>query len=168
MALLPLLAACSENSDDAAYRSELPRYADITFRNLDTGGSDIHAGETFVAEAVETARGRLLDRTTLTWECEPGEWEHRYRAGVVYDTSREPLTDTLVAPQTPGRYKLTMTARYNVSGQAQNYNSTVSIDDGKISYTTLSQLLYGVTIEKYFLVKAAEGVGEDGDAVTND
>ena len=108
----------------------------------------------------ESKKGRLLHGADMSWTSTP-EASHSYKAGVVYDAQNENPTDTIVAT-TSGWHTLTFTAKYDVSGISQTYNSTVDFADGSgsVRYETLSQLYYQVTIRKRFYVMPAGDANE--------
>lgn len=153
--LLVLPAACSE--DDDKYNSIVPEFSDMQFHPLNEASGDvIYAGEPFVATAVQSSRGRLLDRTTYVWafndEDEDMGVEHNFLPEVVYDVQSVNPTDTITVSQ-PGNYRLRFRANYRVSGTGSGGGSIVSISGGQISYY-LSTLAYQVTIEKNLRVVA--------------
>lgn len=146
--------ACSENSDDPKYRSTMPTYTDMVFEVLDADREIIYPGDRVVARIVESKRGRLLGTVKNTWTCSDAEVKHNAPTGYTYDTSRIVPTDTFIAPATPGRYKITLEQTLEVNGQWDNYNSSVALlEQGTVEYRTLSQLLYGITVEKTFAVR---------------
>lgn len=153
--LLVLPAACSEDEDK--YNSTVPEFSDMQFHPLDKASGDvIYAGEPFVATAVQSNRGRLLDRTTYSWafndEDEDTDVSHKYRKEVVYDVQSVNPTDTIILG-TPGNYRLRFNGEYRVSGTGSGGGAIVSIPGGQITYY-LSTLTYRVTIEKNLKVVA--------------
>lgn len=149
-----LATACSENTDDPKYRSELPTYADMEFEVLDADRDIIYTGDKVVARIVESKRGRLLGAVKNTWTCTSTEVEHNAPTGYIYDATRIVPTDTFIAPSTAGRYEITLEQTFNVNGQWDNYNSTVQLpNNGSVEYKTLSQLLYGIVVKKQFAVR---------------
>jgi|GEM_PF-515058 len=153
--LLVLPAACSE--DDDKYNSIVPEFSDMQFHPLDkASGNVIYAGEPFVATAVQSSRGRLLDRTTYAWalndEDEEMDVPHKYRKEVVYDVQSDNPTDTIIVSR-PGNYRLRFRANYRVSGTGSGGGSIISIPGGQITYY-LSTLTYQVTIDKNLKVVA--------------
>lgn len=149
-----LATACSENTDDPKYRSSLPTYADMEFEVLDADRDVIYTGDRVVARIVESQRGRLLGMVKNTWTCSSTEVSHSAPSGYVYDATRIVPTDTFIAPSTAGRYQMKLEQTFDINGQWDNYNSTVQLpENGSVEYKTLSQLLYGITVEKKFTVR---------------
>lgn len=160
LSLLAVLTSCSEDSDNPKYQSRIPTFSDVTFEVIDADHSDIRVGDRVVATAVQSSKGKLLDRTTYTWTSSDENIAHKYKQGAVYDADNVNPTDTFTVSST-GRIRLTMTAKYQVSGQYQLYNRTDEIEDGSVTYKTLSWQWYEVTLTKYFRVGAA--AGESGE-----
>lgn len=156
MMLLAFFAtACSENSDDPDYRSQLPTYVDMEFEVLNADRDIIYTGDSVVARIVESKRGRLLGSVKNVWACSPVDVNHSAPSGYIYDASRIVPTDTFIAPSTAGRYEMKLEQTFNINGQWDNYNSTVSLpDNGSVEYKTLSQLLYGIVVKKQFAVRS--------------
>lgn len=147
------VTSCSENSDDPKYRSKLPVFADITATALD--GGEIKAGTDVVMTAVQSKAGRLLDNTTYTWSCSPfnSDVNHRYKKKVIYDVQNANPVDTLSFPHS-GKYEVTFVGKYSISGQYDMYNSTEKLENGTtVTYKTLGQLHYEVTLKKWITVK---------------
>lgn len=143
------LAACDDSDD---YASHPPYFSDITF-SPDT----VRAGETFVATAVQSSAGTLLDRTTYTWTLSQNGEEvdvaHRYTTGGVYPYLPSNPTDTLTIG-TAGSYVLTLVARYNISGQSDGTYYYVSSDDGSFSASCQGgSWNYTITMTKTFRVE---------------
>ena len=154
MLLAWVFAACSENTDDPAYRSQLPTYADVEFEVLDADRDIIYTGDRVVARVVESRRGRLLGAVKNTWTCTPVDVQHEAPTGYIYDATRIVPTDTFIAPSAAGRYEMRLEQTFNINGQWDNYNSTVQLpDNGSVEYKTLSQLLYGIVVKKQFAVR---------------
>lgn len=154
MLLTWVFAACSENTDDPAYRSQLPTYADVEFEVLDADRDVIYTGDKVVARVVESHRGRLLGAVKNTWTCTPVDVQHNAPTGYIYDKTRIVPTDTFIAPSTAGRYEMRLEQTFDVNGQWDNYNSTVQLpNNGTVEYKTLSQLLYGIVVKKQFAVR---------------
>lgn len=147
--------ACSENSDDPKYRSQLPTYVDMEFEVLNADRDIIYTGDSVVARIVESKRGRLLGSVKNVWTCAPVDVQHNAPSGYVYDTNRIVPTDTFVAPATPARYEIKLEQTFKINGQPDNYRSTVQMQNGgEVEYKTLSQLLYGITVTKQFAVRS--------------
>lgn len=146
--------------DDDDYTSEIPEFSDVTFHVIEADDENLRVGDKIVATAVQSKKGRLLHGADMSWTSTP-EASHSYKAGVVYDAQNENPTDTIVAT-TSGWHTLTFTAKYDVSGIAKTYNSTVDFADGSgsVSYQTLSLLYYQVTIRKRFYVMPAGDANE--------
>lgn len=146
--------------DDNEYTSEIPEFSDVTFHVIETDHENLRVGDKIVATAVQSKKGRLLHGADMSWTSTP-EASHSYKEGVVYDAQSENPTDTIVAT-TSGWHTLTFTAKYDVSGISQTYNSTVDFADGSgsVRYETLSQLYYQVTIRKRFYVMPAGDANE--------
>lgn len=159
LSLPAVLSSCSEDSDDPEYQSVIPEFSDMTFEVLGESRDRIHVGDQIVAKAVQKKRGRLLDRTTYSWTSSQEDLVHRYTQQNVYDADKSDPTDTLTVTQA-GRIRLTMTAKYQVSGQYKNYNRTEEIEDGNVTYRTLSWQFYEVTVTKYFRVYASAASSE--------
>ena len=160
---IPLFCAASfvtSCDDDDEYTSEIPEFSDVTFHVIKADHENLRVGDKIVATAVQSKKGRLLYGADMSWTTNP-ETSHSYKEGVVYDTQNENPTDTIVAT-TSGWHTLTFTAKYNVSGIAKTYNSTVDFADGSgsVRYETLSQLYYQVTIRKRFYVMPAGDANE--------
>lgn len=160
---IPLFCAASfvtSCDDDDEYTSEIPEFSDVTFHVIETDHENLRVGDKIVATAVQSKKGRLLHGADMSWTSTP-EASHSYKAGVVYDAQNENPTDTIVAT-TSGWHTLTFTVKYDVSGIAKTYNSTVDFADGSgsVSYQTLSLLYYQVTIRKRFYVMPAEESAE--------
>jgi len=160
---IPLFCAASfvtSCDDDDDYTSEIPEFSDVTFHVIEADDENLRVGDKIVATAVQSKKGRLLYGADMSWTTNP-ETSHSYKEGVVYDAQNENPTDTIVAT-TSGWHTLTFTAKYDVSGIAKTYNSTVDFADGSgsVSYQTLSLLYYQVTIRKRFYVMPAEDTDE--------
>lgn len=141
------ITSCSEHYDDPKYRSMPPSFSDMTFTNLN-GESTMRTGERIVATAVQSSIGRLLNRTTYTWSTSPTEGiSHAFVKSVVYDQETQNPTDTLVFT-IPGTYTVTLTAKYNSSGNNQSIDNTVEFTDGSVTYVTNGLLSYSVTVKK--------------------
>lgn len=146
-------ASCSDNADDAEYRSQPPLFSDMQISTLGgTTGDIFPAGSTLVATATQSRKGHLLYKAEYKWTCEPTDVEHRNKQLVVYDKDNENPTDTLVISD-PGTYKLTFTGRYHISGSnCETLNGTTEIPNGKVTYSTPTFLYYDITVERTFRV----------------
>lgn len=123
--LCALLAmSCSEDSNEKKYGSEPPLFEDVTLKSLSTGSSEIHAGERFVATAVQRKRGKLLYKATYSWADNDKEENvsHKYKQSVVYDQEPADPTDTLVIKKA-GTYTLSFSGKYQNSGNTSYWGN---------------------------------------------
>lgn len=152
-----LLSSCNDDED---YTSEIPQFSDVTFHVLGSNNTELRVGDKIVATAVQSKKGHLLHGATMSWSSTP-DAQHSFKAGVVYDAQNENPTDTIEVTAA-GRYSLTFTSKYDVSGIYKIYNETVPFADGngQVRYQTLSQLYYQVTITKNFTVLPAKNSNE--------
>lgn len=150
------MAGCSEDSNNEKYRSEPPMFEDFTLKSLDTGASEVHAGEKFVITGEQKKLGRLLNTTTYAWTAAPSDGvSQKYQRSAIYDQETQNPTDTLIITQ-PGEYTVTFQARYNASGNtsvwsgSRGYSFTESFADGngKATYVTGGLFYFSVTAEK--------------------
>ena len=147
------VVSCTENSDDPSYRSKLPIFEDLCVMAL--GNGDVKAGSDVVLTAVQSKKGHLLNTTTYSWTCTPynEDVNHRYKKKVIYDVQNGNPVDTLCFPQ-KGKYEVTFVGKYAISGQYDMYNSTQKLENGTtVTYKTLGQLHYEVTLRKWITVK---------------
>lgn len=148
-----MVSAVSCSSDDDKYHSESPRFSDITLADLATGETTIRAGEPFVATAVQSSKGKLLNSTQYKWDIVNEESDtHKYTSSVVYDHESSNPSDTIVIPNA-GRYELTFFADYNVSGIATGSNFTESLGSGGTATYQASSLKFKVKLSKTVVVR---------------
>lgn len=153
-----LAISCSEETDNPKYRSEPPMLSDITVTSLD-GNSEIHAGQRFLATAVQSKLGRLLNTTSYTWTGNSDNVSHAYEKSVIYDNDTHNPTDTLVA-SAAGTYTITFTGKYNASGNTQiwaqqkgsSFSEEFESGDGKVTYFTGGLLYFTVTATKEVVI----------------
>lgn len=150
-----MLASCSEDGDNEKYRSEPPMLSDITVTPLSGSNGQIRVGERFVATAVQSKLGRLLNTTTYTWTGNSDNVSHKYESSAIYDNDPHNPTDTLVATQA-GTFTLTFTGKYNASGNTQiwaqqkgsSFSESFESGDGKVTYFTGGIFYFTVTATK--------------------
>ena len=133
--------SCSNDDDDV--KSKLPTFSDMVF-STDT----MHVGQTIQAIAVQSSKGKLLDRTTYTWSLSDSTY---YSNTVIYDNNNENPSSYFI-PKEAGKYTLKLVAKYNVSGQASNASGSQAIDNGSIVYG-MDPLSGIVTMTKTITVK---------------
>lgn len=149
------LAACSSHADDEEYRSEPPKFADITVRSLADGGSTVRVGEQFVATAVQSKTGRLLNGSDYVWTITPADSvTHRFKKYAIYDNEPQNPTDTILV-KAPGQYEINFTGTYRASGNTTfwtgNYNE--KLDNGtRVSYSLNGLLSFDVVVRKTITV----------------
>lgn len=125
-ALLPAFCICliSCSNDDDKYRSTPPEFSEITIQSLEEGSNKtLHAGDRFVATAIQKTKGHLLNKTTYSWTISPTDgvdYSQKNKGTVIYDKQSENPTDTIVI-NTPGEYNITLNASYSASGTGQLY-----------------------------------------------
>lgn len=147
------LVSCGDDED---YKSNPPKFADITFRAL-SGSSELKAGEPFVATAEQSQKGTWLITTDYSWETAPAEGvTHKYVPSLNYGLNSSNPSDTLVV-STPGVYTLTFHAYYRTAGQ-RGLSETLqeSLPDyGTVKYEVFGAAVfhYEVTATKRFTVK---------------
>lgn len=151
LALSLALVACSDDSDNAKYRSLPPEISDMTFKTLD-GSDQLRAGTPIVATIEQKRNGRLLNRTDYQWTGNSNNITHKFSKEVIYDLQPQNPTDTLVF-ETPGTYKLTFSGHYRTSGNAVSTNGSADIPDGKVTYSTPTFQYFNVTVEKTIRVQ---------------
>lgn len=171
MLFLPwAVMSCSDDSNDEKYRSEPPRFSDISVRPLNTTeqGSDgdaqeLYTGQRLLVTAHQSAIGRLLYKAVYSWTASPSDGvSHLYSQNVVYDNNSVDPTDTIIV-NNAGTYSISLTAKYYASGQVTSWGAehssgfTESFADGNGSVTySLSGILYfTVNASKTFTVKTA-------------
>jgi len=154
--LLIAAASCSDNADNAEYRSQPPLFSDMQISVLGGSPAEVFPAETsLVATATQSRKGHLLYKAEYKWKCEPAnavtepvDVTHRNKALAIYDNDNANPTDTLSIP-TPGIYRLTFTGRYHISGSnCETVNGTAEIPQGKVTYSTPSFLYYDITVER--------------------
>lgn len=144
------IVACS--SDDEKFKSVSPRFSKITLTNLNTSEGSLQAGQPFVATAVQSSKGRLLNSTQYKWHIEDTDnVSHKYTSGIIYDHQPENPSDTILISH-PGRYELVFTADYNISGVATGANLTESLTNGGTATYQVSTLKYKVKLTKFIVV----------------
>ena len=121
------LLSCSENTDSKVV---VPQFSGITF------SSDLTAGNEVTATAVQYKKGKYLDRTTYKWTFEGAQQIGGGEAGVFYDSNKSNPSCSIILPETPGQYTITMLATYNTSAKIGNSVKEVDIKGGTITYTT--------------------------------
>ena len=108
--IIPLWVGCGDDEND--YVSILPSFYDITF---DT--DQLYAGMTVTATAVQSRKGKLLDRTTYDWEVNDTISKHD---GLTYDASNGDPTFTFKVPEAsktrPTSITVKFTGKYGISG----------------------------------------------------
>ena len=152
LALGLFATSCDDNADDPKYRSLPPTFADMEFKMLEDGSTDLKAGEKIVATGIQQKKGRLLFKAKYNWKAEPVDASHKFRKEVIYDKESFNPTDTLIFEK-PGVYHMTFKGQYYASGQAQVVSNIVDIEHGKITYETPSFQYFNVIIEKRITVK---------------
>ena len=132
-----LLGSCEDDND---VKSKLPVFSDIVF---DT--DVLRAGETVTATAVQSQKGKLLDRTEYTWKNN----DTTVVRNLIYGQKGSDGNPswTFVVPSNVRTLNLTFTGRYNLSGQPSNQNGSQSIPSGSVVYQMASLVGY-VTITK--------------------
>lgn len=120
--------SCSENSDTNV---KVPQFSGITF-NKET----LVAGEEVYATAVQYKKGKYLDRTTYVWTFDGAQQIGGGTTGVFYDSDKRDPSCSVILPETPGTYTITLTATYNTSGKSNNSSKEVEIKGGTVVYTT--------------------------------
>ena len=125
-ALLLLLTACSEHTNDEKYRSDCPRFA-----SMQISSEVIRVGTPVTFTCVERQAGKLLDRTTYNWTALPAENVNitiTQPEGCIYDGANPSCT--FAFPQ-PGTYTITFQGDYKGSGQVNYFETTEMLDDGE-------------------------------------
>lgn len=141
------LCACSSDPDSDS-KSTLPRFSGIIFTP-----SELTAGSTVKATAVQYKKGKLLDRTTYSWKFSNDEGKvNSNKTGVFYTNDNSDPVCTVTLPSAPGEYTLTFTGTYNVSGHSGNATESQEIEGGEVLYTT-SPLTCVVVIKRKITVR---------------
>lgn len=147
-----IVVGVSCSSDDNKYKSESPQFSEITLIDLNTGETNIRAGQPFVATAIQSSKGKLLNSTHYKWNVtNTDDVSHKYKSGVVYDQEPENPSDTIVIPNA-GRYELVFSADYGVSGIATGKSYTESLTNGGSAMYKASSLKFKVTLTKSIIV----------------
>ena len=112
---LTLWVGCEDDSDNTSdYTSVLPAFSDITF---DT--DQLYAGMTVTATAVQSKKGKLLNRTTYDWYVNDTTTQH---VGIVYDQNNGDPIFTFKVPAVsitrPTSITIKFTGKYSVSGSS--------------------------------------------------
>lgn len=150
MLLLVTCLSCSEDSDNPKYTSLPPQFSHVETNNLD-GDSTLRVGERIIFTAVQSKKGKLLYKATYNWGNKKGDATHSFTENVIYDNNPANPTDTVVFAH-PGTYTITLNAKYHISGNYDNINSTEMWEDGRVTYSTPSWQYYMVDIEKKVVV----------------
>ena len=145
-----LLASVAVSCDDDDYTSSLPTFSDITFSE-----ETLYTNQEITATAVQSSKGRLLDRTTYSWTISDDDADAtlNYNSGVVYDDNPSNPSCTFTTPSYAGTFTIQLYAKYNISGQSANAESYTSFDDGSATYS-VSALTGSATVVKSFKVVA--------------
>lgn len=169
--LVPWTAmSCSDESNDEKYRSEPPRFSDISIRPLesgagpiaDNGSGNLPVGQRLLVTAHQSAIGRLLYKATYEWTTSPSEdVSHRYSQKVVYDDMPVDPTDTIIV-SAPGTYRINLAAKYYTSGQVTTWGAqhgtgftdNFADGNGSATYTLAGILYFTVNASKTFTVEA--------------
>lgn len=120
--------SCSENNE---VNVTVPKFSGITFDK-----ETLVAGDEVNATAVQYKKGKYLDRTTYVWTFDGAQQIGGGTTGVFYENDKRNPTCSVILPETPGTYTITMTATYNTSGKSGNSNKEVEIKGGTVVYTT--------------------------------
>ncbi len=153
---IPIVFAACEDED---YRSIVPMYSDLIVEhvNPDKIGQPFRVGDTLVATAIESSRGKWIDRVNIKWKAEKATCLPNILGEYVYGEYDAPynLTDTIVL-NAAGVATVTMKGLFRSMANMRQYNqSTTSTDNTfKATYETESTKLfyYDVTLEKKFNV----------------
>lgn len=144
------LSSCSDKADE--YLSQPPEFTDMGFTSLATGDTVIHVGDPVVATALQSRKGKWLNRSDYTWRCEPVEVAHQYKKGAIYDNEPQNPTDT-VTFTAKGVYKMVFSGKYRLSAGADySKNYTIPIPNGKVTYRAPGLFYYEVEVEKTITV----------------
>lgn len=125
IALLSMIAACSEHYEDEKYRSLVPYFADIVCSQ-----DEIHVGDKVTFTAVQRTKGRWLDKTEYTWTSTPfGTAQHKASVpdGGIYD-GKDPTCETIFT--TPGSHRITFKGDYRGSGNVIYMDKSESLPSG--------------------------------------
>lgn len=143
-----VLGSCSQDT----YRSEPPRFSDISVKKL-SGTGAIHVGDRVVISLVETSKGKLLNNATYSWSFNPsaGVRNQKYMQGTVYDKNTSVPTDT-VTVTTAGSIAVIFVGKYSVSGNEVIKEYKLDFPSNGSVYCTSSPLLYQITATKSFNV----------------
>lgn len=137
-----LLASCKE--DD--YTSSPPLFSGLEVRSLTTGSDQIHEGERFVAEAVQSQRGQLIYRAKYVWSVNgQDEKAISHASGLseaVYDVNPVNPTDTIRITKS-GTYVISFSASYWGSGNESVLKGTPTV--GTYSMSLLRMDYSGLT-----------------------
>ncbi len=147
------LASCSKDE----YLSSAPTYLYITIEHANTAkrGQAFCVGDTIVATAIESSRGKWLDRVEIAWKAEKGKCLTPAWGNYIYGKNGAPynLSDTIVLEQA-GVGVVTMTGLYRSMADMRQYNEEVVSADNKFkaTYGTQNRKLfyYDVVLEKRF------------------
>lgn len=148
--MMSLLAAFTSCSDDDEYNSSVPTFSDIVFSD-----SLIYVDQQVTATAIQSKKGKLLDRTDYRWYSNmytPNDSTMSYTNAVLYDNNSTNPTCTFHTPSYPGRYSITFHGIYNISGRASNNERVVNNNNTTIVYQYTPLKGY-VTITKSFYVR---------------
>ena len=126
-----VLCGCSEHTNDSKYRSNCPRFGEMSFST-----EEVIAGKPVTITCMERREGKLLNTTIYNWFVSPAGGvvvEPSAAENGVYD-GKNPFC-TITFP-TPGTYTVTFRADYAGSGQVNYFQESETLQDGtKATYS---------------------------------
>ncbi len=145
--------SCSDNSNESEYQSIPPKFTNILLTSQQEGIAE--AGKEFTLTALQSKKGKLLYKAKYNWTIEPSDEniEKKFTQEVIYDKNNADPTANFIIPN-KGKYKITFTGLFYISGQPGNYNSTEVSNNGcTITYSTPGIQYYKITITKNIYVQ---------------